>query len=182
MRYETRDLGDGAKRQAVYDMPVANPNDYWQSVTDVPCPICPDGAIRWNEAGYVPGSRICDTCGRFFQAGGDSSTPTLIRDSRFDDRSVIDGRVRVGAAPGRVVSWLDMETAGGSPARTARSTGAGGIRTPRCDLDCMNAAELREFDRMGSRTGRWAFACRLFPMRPLHFVEVSITPQQYGPA
>lgn len=33
----------------------------WESITDVPCPCkdC-DGILRWAEAGYVPGYRICD--------------------------------------------------------------------------------------------------------------------------
>jgi hypothetical protein len=89
MRYETINLGDGEKRHAVYDMPVLDPHDYWPSVTDVPCPICNTGVIRWNEAGYVPGSRICDGCGRFFQARGSIvSGITLVRDARFDKRAL----------------------------------------------------------------------------------------------
>lgn len=87
MRYEEKDLGGGRRRHAVYEMPSLDINDYWTSVTDVPCPVCKKGTIRWNEAGYVPGSRICDGCGRFFQAGGSiRSGITLTRDSRFDKR------------------------------------------------------------------------------------------------
>ena len=89
MKYETYNLGDGPKRHAVYAMPVVSRDDYWANVTDVPCPVegC-TGTIRWNEAGYVAGSRICDGCGRFFQAGGSIDGPgaTLIRDARFDRR------------------------------------------------------------------------------------------------
>lgn len=85
-RYEMADLsGNGAQRHAVYDMPIVNHDDYWANVTDVPCPICESGTIRWAEAGYVPGSRFCDGCGRFFQAHGSIQTGvTLMRDSRFD--------------------------------------------------------------------------------------------------
>jgi hypothetical protein len=84
-RYETRNLGDGAKRHAVYDMPIVHPHDYWLSVTDVPCPLCDTGSIRWYEAGFVPGARICDACGKFFLAKGSiKEGARLIRDSRFD--------------------------------------------------------------------------------------------------
>jgi hypothetical protein len=33
----------------------------WDDITDVSCPIvgC-EGTLRWAEAGYVPGYRICD--------------------------------------------------------------------------------------------------------------------------
>lgn len=87
MRYEVKNLGGGLRRHVVYDMPTVDLHDYWRSVTDVPCPICESGTIRWNEAGFVPGSRICDGCGRFFQAGGSiRSGVTLTRDARFDGR------------------------------------------------------------------------------------------------
>lgn len=85
MRYETVNLGDGDKRHAVYDMPTLDPHNYWASVTDVPCPICKGGIIRWFEAGFVPGSRICNECGRFFQARGSIADGiNLTRDARFD--------------------------------------------------------------------------------------------------
>lgn len=79
MRYETHDLdGTGPKPTRVYDLEPGP--DYWGSVTDVPCPIpgC-DGTIRWAEAGYVPGYRICDGCGRHFLARGHAAAPTLLR-------------------------------------------------------------------------------------------------------
>jgi hypothetical protein len=85
MRKEVADLGDGSKSHVVYDMPMLDPHDYWASVTDVPCPACHTGKIRWHEAGYVPGSRICDGCGKFFQARGTVADGiTLMRDARFD--------------------------------------------------------------------------------------------------
>lgn len=78
MRYTVDDLdGTGPRRRATYDM---RPEpDYWGAVTDVPCPICIIGTIRWWEAGYVPGYRRCDACRRHFLARGDSSHPTLVR-------------------------------------------------------------------------------------------------------
>ena len=95
MRYEQHDFdGTGARRTAVYDMAPAPPRiietadgqrldagqEYWPAVTDVPCPAegC-GGTIRWAEAGYVPGYRICDKCGRHFLAGGTATAPTLRR-------------------------------------------------------------------------------------------------------
>ncbi len=88
MTHEILDLGDGARPHAVYSMPVVSTHDYWASVTDVPCPLCP-GTIRWHEAGFVPGSRICDGCGRFFQARGSiEGGVTLVRDTRFDHSEV----------------------------------------------------------------------------------------------
>lgn len=71
--------GCGTKRVHVYDMPAGDPYDYWATVTDVPCPCCDTGKIRWAEAGYVAGYRICDGCGRHFLANGDAAKPTLLR-------------------------------------------------------------------------------------------------------
>lgn len=50
--------------------------DYWSAVTDVPCP-CGQGRLRWAEAGYVPGWRECDACGRQYQAEGNAEAPRL---------------------------------------------------------------------------------------------------------
>ena len=54
--------------------------DYWTAVTDIPCVVdgC-SGIIRWAEAGYVPGYRICDGCGRHFQTEGTAEAPVLLR-------------------------------------------------------------------------------------------------------
>lgn len=84
--------GKGARPHPVHDLPpvlvrqdtaanhYAAPeyHDYWQAVTDVPCPCCEGGTVRWDEALHVPGCRTCDGCGRHFIAGGDAGTPTLI--------------------------------------------------------------------------------------------------------
>jgi hypothetical protein len=80
MRIEIRNLdGRGARRVQTYDVAPAGAYDYWAAVTDVPCPCCHDGTIRWAEAGFVPGYRICDGCGRHYLADGDASRPTLLR-------------------------------------------------------------------------------------------------------
>jgi hypothetical protein len=80
--------GTGSKPCRVYDLtPVTihqdNPpldyKDYWRAVTDVTCPCCDGGIIRWAEAGNVSGYRICDGCGRHFVANGDKDKPSLIR-------------------------------------------------------------------------------------------------------
>ena len=52
--------------------------DYWRAVTGVPCPACRAGVVRWAEAGYVPGYRICDGCGKHFMAKGSAEVPTLV--------------------------------------------------------------------------------------------------------
>ena len=79
MRLEMHNLdGRGERRTRVYDLP-PQPGGYWPSVTDVRCPVCAKGTIRWAEAGYVPGYRICDRCGRHFLARGTSKAPTLLR-------------------------------------------------------------------------------------------------------
>ena len=90
MRIEMYNLdGQGSKRCHVYDMPAATITiggvhlqtipDYWAAVTDVPCPIpsC-NGTVRWAEAGYVPGYRICDECERHFLAKGTTEAPILV--------------------------------------------------------------------------------------------------------
>lgn len=90
-RIEEHNLdGTGNTRTHVYDLsPAAETDytgkltgrqDYWRAVTDVPCPALKcDGTIRWAEAGYVPGYRICDGCGRHFLARGSAEAPTLLR-------------------------------------------------------------------------------------------------------
>jgi hypothetical protein len=95
MRIESHNLdGRGHKRTHVYDMPpkaepvygldrqtpVGSTPDYWAAVTDVSCPIpgCA-GIIRWYEAAYVPGYRVCDVCARHFLAQGTAEAPVLLR-------------------------------------------------------------------------------------------------------
>lgn len=56
-------------------LPSRDPHDYWTSVTDVPCP-CGGGMVRWAEAGYVPGYRICDG-GQHWMAEGNAGRPVL---------------------------------------------------------------------------------------------------------
>jgi len=67
--------GQGHRRYRVYAMLTFSAS-YWLTVTDVPCPVtgC-KGTIRWYEAGYVPGYRICDHCRRHFLA---KSKPTRL--------------------------------------------------------------------------------------------------------
>ena len=78
-RYETLDSdGTGPRRHRVYPMPPVA-RDYWAAVTDVPCPVCDAGMVRWAEAGYGPGYRVCDACGRHYQAQGTSGAPALAR-------------------------------------------------------------------------------------------------------
>lgn len=80
--------GTGSKPCRVYDLspvtvhqddPPLDYKDYWRAVTDVTCPCCDGGIIRWAEAGNVSGYRICDGCGRHFVANGDKDKPSLIR-------------------------------------------------------------------------------------------------------
>lgn len=55
----------------------AHRHDYWLAVTDVPCPICSTGTVRWARGlGY----RICDGCHRHYIAGGSAEAPTLIEE------------------------------------------------------------------------------------------------------
>lgn len=80
-RYVVRDLhGTGARRVLVFAVPVVNPAEYWPNVTDIGCPVARCvGLVRWAEAGYVPGYRICDACGRHYRAGGTLAAPVLLR-------------------------------------------------------------------------------------------------------
>lgn len=71
--------GHGATPTRVYAVaPVGG--EYWPAVTDIPCVAdgC-GGTIRWAEAGYAPGYRICDQCGRHYMASGTVTAPTLLR-------------------------------------------------------------------------------------------------------
>ncbi len=67
-KVEMRNMdGAGTRPCRVWTLPPAG-RDYWAVVTDCPCPVCGDGALRWAEAGYVPGYRICSACRRHFLA------------------------------------------------------------------------------------------------------------------
>lgn len=61
----------------VYPVESRHPLYFSASVTDVPCPCCATGTVRWHEAGFVPGYRKCDGCGREFLATGDATHPRL---------------------------------------------------------------------------------------------------------
>ena len=52
-------------------------DDYWAAVTDVPCPACGTGIVRWAEAGNVPGYRVCDGCAVAWFAVGTMIAPAL---------------------------------------------------------------------------------------------------------
>jgi hypothetical protein len=79
-RIEHQNLdGRGSRPCRVYDLPCVSEHDYWANVTDVACPCCEHGKIRWAEAGYVAGYRICSRCGRHFMAQGTMAKPTLVR-------------------------------------------------------------------------------------------------------
>ncbi len=95
MRIEDHNLGGtGAEPCEVY--PVESRDEYWASVTGIPCPV--DGCkqtVVWYEAGYSPGYRFCmaheggegydeSTKRHCFVARGDIAEPTLIRDTRFE--------------------------------------------------------------------------------------------------
>lgn len=74
--------GTGPRWHDVYVLP-ASGEDYWASVTDVPCPVAScDGLVRWAEAGAVPGWRRCDGCGREYLAVGNLASPALRRQVR----------------------------------------------------------------------------------------------------
>lgn len=62
----------------VQDTPPLSTPDYWGAITDVACPACETGTIRWHEAGYVPAYRRCDTCRRHFMGKGTAAAPTLV--------------------------------------------------------------------------------------------------------
>jgi hypothetical protein len=70
--------GTGARRCRVFDLAPAAGMGYWSAVTDVLCPSCGSGLLRWAEAGHVPGYRICDRCRRHYLADGDHAHPSLV--------------------------------------------------------------------------------------------------------
>lgn len=118
--------------------------DFWAAVTDVPCPVCPTGALRWAEAGYVPGYRVCDGCGRHYLAHGDADAPGVLamrrrtRIARTATGKAIQALLRargwrsldlareLGASNSEVSGWLNGRSP--SPARTAA------LRALGCDL------------------------------------------------
>lgn len=59
-------------------IPSLSNTDFWVSVSDVQCPSCVLGVVRWAEAGRVPGYRICDGgCGQHWIARGSAARPIL---------------------------------------------------------------------------------------------------------
>jgi hypothetical protein len=64
------------------------------AITDVACPRCQGGIVRWAEHGYVPGWRICDLCEAHYL--GDPATGRLALRQR--GRRVTDARRRSVAA------------------------------------------------------------------------------------
>lgn len=98
MRHEDHDLhGTGQERCEVYDMPIFDRNNFWTSVTDVPCPVegC-DQVVVWWEAAYVPGYRVClasigggdgydaESLRHRFLAKGTGRRPELVRDKGYE--------------------------------------------------------------------------------------------------
>lgn len=77
----------------------------WPGVTDVPCPRGCGGTLRWAEAGYVPGYRICDLCearylgdpasGRLTRQPGRARRVTAAR--RRDRQALLDAARRAQA-------------------------------------------------------------------------------------
>ena len=70
--------GLGVRTHRQYVLHCKSLLNYWKSVTNIQCPSCKKGMIRWHEAGYVPGYRKCDKCGREFLAVGNASRPALL--------------------------------------------------------------------------------------------------------
>ena len=62
--------GQGSRRRRVHIVPQQPGNNRWADVTDIPCPVCHSGIVRWAENGYVPGYRICDQCHRHYISAG----------------------------------------------------------------------------------------------------------------
>lgn len=85
-----------ATKEAVYAI-LGTPRG-WGAITDVPCffRACA-GTLRWAENGYVPGYRICDTCGRHYELtrlGRETGLiPRSIRPNGRRSSRLPDGRV-----------------------------------------------------------------------------------------
>ena len=78
-RIEMRNTdGTGARRCRAFDLAPAAGMGCWSAVTDVLCPSCGSGLLRWAEAGHVPGYRICDRCRRHYLADGDHAPPVVV--------------------------------------------------------------------------------------------------------
>jgi len=80
MKREEHNLTGTPQMCEVYAVSPVPSDAYWPAVTDVPCPVtgCA-GIVRWAEAGYVPGYRICDGKHHHFVASGNGTAPKLIR-------------------------------------------------------------------------------------------------------
>jgi len=79
--------------------------DFWAAVTDVPCPFCENGIVRWAEAGYVPGYRVCDGCGQHMIAKGNAKRPVLSPVTEVDDRCYGAASEGAKVEPGQPYRW-----------------------------------------------------------------------------
>lgn len=71
----------GADDGLTIDMPRAQDQPWY----DVPLPDCPDcgGDLVWFEAGYVPGTRRCKSCGSMFSVQTDAGRVYLRRERLY---------------------------------------------------------------------------------------------------
>ncbi len=66
------------------DMPKTAPYQAWYEVPLPPCPDC-GGDLLWWEAGHVPGTRKCNSCGSLFSVQTDGGEVYLCREKLFLD-------------------------------------------------------------------------------------------------
>ena len=86
---------------------------YWLAVTDVPCPVCETGTVRWAEARYIPDYRICDGREAHFFARGTAVRP-MLGERSFRWRGLTAAGIRLCAPPTNVVfagfdAWLETK-------------------------------------------------------------------------
>ena len=115
----------------------------WDMVTDIACivPGCP-GSLRWAEAGYVPGYRICDCCGSHYalaNPGSQRDGLTIVR--RFKVSTAKVTRMRADRAEASARSkefdrdWAKKNTAKANAAwlDTDSPSSHGGVHIPATD-------------------------------------------------
>lgn len=126
----------------------------WDCITDIACPIsdCP-GELRWAEAGYVPGYRICDCCGSHFAlaepingpAGGLKCVRRLKPSARKTDKMLSVRKRAAEAEVKHVLDWRARQTAAYEARWTRRDNsvhGAGSVEIPSIDPDSASAVNL----------------------------------------
>ena len=123
-------------------------------VTNIPCIMVGClGILRWAEAGYVPGYRICDCCGSHYalvSPGGQRDGLKIVRRLKPSASKIARMRTGRAAAAAHAVDfqsrWLSKNTAKANQAwlTTDAPSSNGGVSIPAPDAQSASGCVIEE--------------------------------------